>query len=280
MSTAHSLAVVTCATSTGGARGDRRERLPEQPGRRTAVGGRQQQRRPRLVHVDVAGTGAVVGDQQPVERARAARGRARAPRPGAAGRASPSASKSPGVPSRTCSTTGRTLRSGTPARCSSGCRLKPGPAIAAEGLRVRARREHAPEAAARVRQGRVEQRSPDALPLEARAHGVRRQHPEQVAPERHGEAREPAAVLGHPAAARVGREQVARPGDPLARPARGTWRGEACPLGRRLVPLGLGVGLEGQLLGGGHVLGEHRPDHQVRYWVGHAPKVVAGRRAG
>ena len=102
-----------------------------------------------------------------------------------------------------------------------GVQREPGATVDAVGLRVRARREHATQAAARVGQCRLEQGPSDALPLEAGPDGVRREHPQQVAPERHREAGELTARLGDPAAARVGVQEVVGAGDPSTGSRRG-----------------------------------------------------------
>ena len=183
----------------------------------------------------------------------------------AGGRASPSGRRRPASPPGRARPPGSTLRSGTPARCISGCSVKP-----ADGRRGRpsgpsSTRTSPRRQPARVRQRRLEQRPADALPLQAGPDGVRRQHPQQVAPERHREAeraRRPSSATQQPPGSVASRWSV-RAIHRLARrrgvPRRRGHAGSAARTSRRRCRP-----RRRQLLGDGHVLGPHRPDHERR----------------
>ena len=190
------------------------------------------------------------------------RGRARARRRGSAGRCESIRSMSPAPPSRTFSTTGIAERSTVPAGTSAGAarsrRAGSGaPPCGSDDADSIPRRRAAP-----VVQRRREQRLADAPALQARPHGVRRQAPHLLAVERRREAEQPGVVLGDPAAARVGLEEVLGPAIQLAPRAAG--RGSGSGQDRRDIrQVELVEALRAEPLGGRHVLGAHRPDGHV-----------------
>ena len=204
---------------------ERGQRLPEQVGRRAAVGGGQQVGRRR--------------------RARRRRSPSRSCRSTTTSRciAASSSWSTPCAASRTCRST-ESIRSTSPARAVAhplddgqhGPRHRPaqehrrvqgeaGQPVAPHRGRVLRRGDIPRRQPRAVGEGGVEQLLADAAALHAGPHGVRRQDPGHVAAQRDRRTEDPAVVLGHEAAAGVVPHQVLRPGSASSPASRAPERG-------------------------------------------------------
>ena len=121
------------------------------------------------------------------------------------------------------------------------------------------------QAAAAVLQRRVEQRLPDAPALEPGSDDVRRQAPGRIPYEAGREPDQAGVVLGHPATAGVGAQEVHR----AVHPQRGTAVAapHRCRPGRAVHPqIQLVEALVAESLGRGDVPVGHRTDDQAGHW--------------